>query len=187
MAKTVDTRTVREVVEDSFRVEEENIERHLAVLAALEIVVWRQQGNRRWKAETVIQKVAEQIEQANPTWKCSRYCNFGQNYVVIRTPYLKPGQDAPRHFVGYDGDFAEKYDVNKFAERDLCHGSAARDRNVEREALLNNPGVLDQLQEAVDAYKAAADKLETLVGYDTALKLPDRHEIGELAYRGEKK
>ena len=70
----------------------------------------------------------------------------------------------------------ESYDPALFAERDLCHGKAAHERQGQRLALLNDSKGIGQAVNAINGYNAARDSLNDTLG-TSSIDNPDMWKI----------
>jgi hypothetical protein len=136
-------KTTRQVILDCMKEEEENIEYHEKIAHVLGAYFPGKQINKR--LETKLQTLFP-----GETW--SLYTTAGQCYVQIWGG--KTGRDfnnRRRHFLGYTGSLGTNdlaaYDPAVFEDRDICHGSAAHERQESRKATLatNEPEEIDAL------------------------------------------
>lgn len=79
--------------------------------------------------------------------------------------------------VAYDSD-KECYDAEIFEQRDLCHGSAAKKRQGERLALLNDCNALETIADSINHYNIALKKLNAALG--GPFGMPDYYAFREL-------
>lgn len=127
-------------------------------------------------------RIANAIAKAHPTWEVRWNTPYSWSEVQIW------GGDTGRE--GYDNrlslmiayDSTPIVDLDKFRDHNAFAGSAAAARNLWRAEVLKDPARLQEMADAVEAYRKAAADLKRLVCYPN----PDQYAIEKLA-KGEGK
>jgi hypothetical protein len=139
---------------------------------------------KNFEGKAISKRIATALQKIHPDWTVFYDTNYGMFHLSIWGGDTGLKYDSRYSaLIGYESEPEVSIGESKYSRGfeyfDCCNGSAAIERNIARQATIDNPVRIEDMVKALNDYSESLANLEKTIDADT-----DSYNLIRLAYNG---